>query len=488
MYQNLVTMERNHKAATALQCLARASKSKNRLALLVEQKKDYVLRSCSAVHLQRIFRGKQERKLLCGKHTAATCIQSHWRCYVAQNGFLLSLLEDRSATVVQATFRMYMQRLDYMVIKFATLAIQRCTRGWLVREDIALRNFAASDIQRIWRGHRTYSIESIIFFIVRIQSLFRRAIARHRFEELRILYWADICFRQRKASLIQKEYRKHVMRKRMNEASTVIQRAFRFYSQLKRIQLVSRGMIQMQSVYRGWHERRHRNKKVARAAQRIQHETKRALSHPEMRLGNRTNRALDILQHSQSLTRIMEAVKELEASTRLSVVCCQLFTKVNAANILLHLIQSCNRSVPHMELKEHILLTLENVSRYPTLVQSFAHYKYAEVFLDNVQVFRDKDGIFCLAVSLLDRISKANPSVAEFCSSHEHLKRLKEVFRVVNRLNKVRNPKKAVMHDTLKKRVYFDRNGSVHLLEHMIETFSILAMSLNHNQAFTFES
>jgi hypothetical protein len=174
----------------------------------------------------------------------------------------------------------------------------------------------------------------------------------------------------------------------------------------------------------------------------------------------------------------MDAVKELEASTRLSVVCCQVFTKANAANILLHLIQSCNRSVPHMELKEHILLTLENVSRYPSLVGSFAHYKYAEVFLDNIQVFRDKDGIFCLAISLLDRISSANPHVAQYCSSHEHLKRLREVFRVVSRRL---DPRKASgvsdqrpSEDVLKKRVCFNRDYSIKLLGQMIDSFSDL--------------
>ena len=211
---------------------------------------------------------------------------------------------------------------------------------------------------------------------------------------------------------------------------------------------------------------------------KIKEETTRALLDPTLRLGYRTSRALEILQTSQSLTKIMDAVKELEASTRLSVVCCQVFTKVNAANILLYLIQSCNRSVPHMELKEHILLTLENVAQYPSLVGSFAHYKYAEVFLDNIQVFRDKDGIFCLAVMLLGRITKADKDVAQFCATHEHLKRLKEVYRVASRRrikvkNKVLSKKIIRLRKCgLAKRDDFDRKAATRLLREMIDGFS----------------
>ena len=104
-----------------------------------------------------------------------------------------------------------------------------------------------------------------------------------------------------------------------------------------------------------------------------------------------------------------------------------------------------------MELKEHILLTLENVAQYPHLVVSFAHYKYAEVFLDNIQVFRDKDGIFCLAVILLDRIARANESeVGKFCATHENLKRLNEVVRVVGN-RRLKNRKNKNLSDKSKR-------------------------------------
>jgi len=474
-------------STTKIQTLYRSVSSRQRFLRL----------KASATKVQRLYRGFFLRRWLAQLSLSATVIQSSWRRHSAQNSYLLELLDLKSAVLIQATFRMYTQRMDYMIVKFAADKIQRCTRGLLVRLDVATMNLAALDIQKTWRSYScTVSFQRIINGVVNIQSLFRRANARKQFEEMRILHWSDVCFRRRKVVVIQKAIKEYMHRKQMHHAAAVIQSAFRFYSQLKQIQLVSRGMIQLQSVFRGSRVRTTRSKRVAQIAQRIELESRRALNNPAMCLGNRTDRALYVLQTSQSLTKIMDAVKELEASTRLSVVCCQVFTKVHAADILLQLIQSCNRSVPHMELKEHILLTLENVAQYPSLVASFAHFRYAEVFLDNVQVFRDKDGIFCLAVSLLDRISKVNDSVAQFCATHEHLKRLKEVYRVVGRHRLHHREGGKGSHKgrisnkyPLKKRNDFNRDSTIKILGEMIETFSALEPlpTPQRNNVFNFD-
>jgi hypothetical protein len=464
----------------------------------------YLMTKAALIHIQKTWRGYTSRKYLAHaaqdatriqscwrryrskknylslkKHRAATMIQSHWRRCFAQNNFLLDLLEIKSATLIQATFRMYMHRLDYMVIKYSAHTIQRYTRGLLSRVDLAVKHFAATEIQRIWRGHCTCSLKSMVCSAVKIQSLVRMVFAKEKVNTLRSLHLAEIRNRDRKASIIQTSFRKYTLYKKRDNAARIIQHIYRSRAETKCIRAASRGVINLQSRFRGAQVRKTRSKKVAQVARRIQIETRRALKDPTLRLGYRTSRALEILQTSQSLTKIMEAVKELEASTRLSVVCCQVFTKVNAANILLYLIQSCNRSVPHMELKEHILLTLENVAQYPSLVGSFAHYKYAEVFLDNVQVFRDKDGIFCLAVTLLGRITKAEKDVAQFCATHEHLKRLKEVYRVVSRRktkskkNKNRSAKARLLRERgLAKRDDFDRIAATRLLKEMIDVFS----------------
>lgn len=439
----------------------------------------------NAAVIQSTYRMYQERKryisfLIAAKQNqAATIIQCHWRRCFAQNNYLLDLLEIKSATLIQASFRMYMHREDYQVIRYSAQTIQRFTRGLLTRVDLAVKHFAASEIQRIWRGHSTCSSKSMVCGLVKIQSLVRMVAAKEKVRSLRAIR-LSVNFRwNRSARIIQTSFRRFALRKKRDHASRIIQKAFRFTTANRRNRAASRGVITLQARFRGGQVRKHRSKRVRQLAEQIKKETKRALRDPTLRLGYRTSRALKILQTSQSLTKIMDAVKELEASTRLSVVCCQVFTKVNAANILLYLIQSCNRSVPHMELKEHILLTLENVAQYPSLVGSFAHYKYAEVFLDNVQVFRDKDGIFCLAVLLLARITKADPNVAQFCATHEHLKRLREVHRVVSRKRHRSKASKVLSQKVqrlrkcgLAKRDDFDRAASTRLLKEMIDAFS----------------
>jgi len=459
-------------AATKIQSWCRLYLTRSRYLIIQE----------AVIGIQQSWRGYATREILAKQSRVATMIQSHWRRSCAQNNYLLDLLEMKSATIIQASFRMYIRRMDYMVIKFAAHTIQRYTRGLLSRVDLAVKHFAASDIQRMWRGYCTYSFKTILHSAIKVQTVIRMASAKKQVGELKILYWAEKCYRNRNATIIQISYRKYVQRERRNMAANEIQKAFRYYSHLVRIQKASRGIVALQSLFRAVRIRNKRSKKVALVAHRVIEETRRAIQNPTMQLGFRTSRALEILQTSQSLTKIMDAVKELEASTRISVVCCQVFTKVNAANILLHLIQSCNRSVPHMELKEHILLTLENVAQYPSLVGSFAHYKYAEVFLDNIQVFRDKDGIFCLAVVLLDRIAKANQSeVGMFCATHENLKRLKEVIRVVGnrklkyQINKNLSDKsKKLRKYGLAKRDDYERDKATRILQGMIRNFTEL--------------
>lgn len=421
-------------------------------------------------------------------------IQSHWRRSFAQSNYLLDLLEIRSATLIQATFRMYMNRMDYLVIKYSAHTIQKYTRGLLSRVDLAVKYFAATEIQRVWRGSCTCSLKAMALCVIKIQSAMRMMSAKKKLDTLRILKWVETCNKNKNASVIQTSFREYALRKRRGNAAIIIQNAYRFYSELRYIRAASRGVIKLQSRFRGALVRKKRSKRLCQLAHRIGKETRRAIQNPTLRLGYRTSRALEILQTSQSLTKIMDAVKELEASTRLSVVCCQVFTKVNAADILLHLIQSCNRSVPHMELKVHILLTLENVAQYPALLGSFANQKYAEVFLDNVQVFRDKDGIFGLAVILLDRITKADKDIAQFCATHEHLKRLKEVYRVVARRRK-KSQKNSVLSEKarrlrkygLAKRDTFDRETSTRMLREMIDAFSEIGVARKKVKTFNWD-
>lgn len=80
-----------------------------------------------------------------------------------------------------------------------------------------------------------------------------------------------------------------------------------------------------------------------------------------------------------------------------------------------------------MELLHYVLLTLRNVAAHPTLVAMVATGLAAEIFMDLIQMFRDKDTVFSLAICLLEVVVHTNMTLQVQCSTKENLKRLKGV-------------------------------------------------------------
>jgi abnormal spindle-like microcephaly-associated protein len=101
------------------------------------------------------------------------------------------------------------------------------------------------------------------------------------------------------------------------------------------------------------------------------------------------------------MVELMEAVETLEISTRLSKSCCEAFADAGAPEILYNLIRTCNRSLPHIELLQLVLATLENVSSYPKLIPNLATDNSVDILIDLIQMFRDKEVILWLSAHLL---------------------------------------------------------------------------------------
>ena len=157
----------------------------------------------------------------------------------------------------------------------------------------------------------------------------------------------------------------------------------------------------LQGTLLGSRERVKSSKPVKLAARRIRQATQRAMKEPHMQLGIRTSRALLTLQRSKRMVELMEAVETLETSTRLSKSCCEAFADAGAPEILYNLIRTCNRSLPHVELLQLVLATLENVSSYPKLLPSLATDNSVDILIDLIQMFRDKEVVLWLSAHLL---------------------------------------------------------------------------------------
>lgn len=516
--------------STARRLLATRQVEKIRAKKMLSENQNF-----ASMTIQRVWRGHVSRKLST-RQSSARKIQKTWRCFVAHVEYLVQQIsiirlqaqvrrfharkhylrtkaafvklqavargvEERrnlcflsmSVTVIQSCFRGYVARALFSRMKHCATLIQGVARGYIVRDEMQVSHFAASEIQRVWRGFAQFcdyflSLDATI----KLQTFFRRVIASRKLQELKLAAYADRRFFEKKAQAIQRHIRSYLLRLHFSRAAMRIQNLARVYIHRMRATILEQGVKRLQAVFRAKAIRRRRTKKVEAVVSRLDQAHLKARKDPKLQIGYKTRHALKILQNSKSLAEIMDAVKSLETSTRLSPLCCLLFTEADAARILLDLIRSCNRSVPHVELVHCILLTLDNVSQYRKLVPSFATCYSAEIFLDKMQMFRDKDGIFCLSVSLLHGIASCNPMVEEFCALHEHLKRLNALHQLS--LKRARPSNAASQRELnkkpnrMKRREHFDRNAAIKALGEMVCRFETFVASPNEvgRQHFTF--
>ena len=367
---------------------------------------------CAIICLQSFARVALCRIQAWREESCAILLQSVFRMYSCRQTFLFRLAEDRSATVVQSAFRMLFSRRSFLLERNAAMMMQRYVRGFVVRIELETEHFAASEIQRMWRGFDTREIFAWhILCAIKAQSFLRMILAKRRVHECRLELLAANHLRRRSAFKIQQAFQKFLYRLKLFRASSLIQNVAREF--LTRIAFTKfrRGVVRAQSVVRGRLVRRKRSEKLRDRVLRIERANLAAKADPKMTLGNQTKSALDILQNSKSLSKIMDAVCILEIATRLSENCCVSFAEAGAADILFSLIRTCNRSLPHVKLLHCVLLTMCNVAQYDDLLPSLASTAGVEVFLDLVQMFRDKDFVFCLVVALLERVVRASEEV-----------------------------------------------------------------------------
>lgn len=386
---------------------------------------DFMLLLLAVIAIQAKARSVQSRQIALRRRIAVDAIQRFVRQAIARTA-----IKKRVSVIVlmQSIVRGHLARSKYVLQKATAALMQKIVREWLTRESHRRQGEAAVQIQRIWRGCTTFAEYALsILAIITIQSSVRSFLACCRLRHRRAHELARQIVRAKGARIIQTSFRRYLVLKLHNSMARRIQSAARrLLSRLVWLKLV-RGISRLQSCVRGFCVRRRRSKGLKATVLRIHRARAKAQSDPKLLLGNRTRAALLVLRTTKSLSELHAAICTLELSTRLSAVCCAAFAEAGAPQILFSLIRTCNRSLPHVELLLYILQTMANVARYDGLLHSMATSAGVDVFLDLVQMFRDKEGVFILAATLLERVVSFDERLLSQCSSRENLKRLKGV-------------------------------------------------------------
>nr|XP_045613042.1 abnormal spindle-like microcephaly-associated protein homolog isoform X2 [Procambarus clarkii] len=457
-----------------------------------EQRKKYQTLRISCITLQASLRGMLTRKKILQQHRAAVRLQTCIRQWLARKHFLRKV---QSIIIIQKWWRSVKMaktlQCRFIAIKKATLVLQSHTRGMLVRQSIRKQHLAATKIQsyiRCWSAQRKYHKK--MEAVVKLQRYWRGACLTLRTRE-------QFIYMQRAAVIVQAAWRKHKTRTLLKQikaaqiiqayvrgwqvrrtirqekrklylehvtrvtkahlAATVIQRSFRRWQTMVRVQQTMGSLIKLQrwvravlqrSLYlrqrssaiiiqRAWRskleclkeDRRQRaatvlqaawrgltarknlqNKKLVEVRKRLKVATQDATD--SKRIGNRTDCAIAYLIKYKDLRRILIAVMYLDTSTRWSPTCSEKLTEGTTLGTIMFLLRSCNRSIPHMQILGFVLNILINLAKYP-YTAPFIHKVEGlmETIVQLLTIYSEKGpGIFCKCCTLLYIVTATNPT------------------------------------------------------------------------------
>jgi abnormal spindle-like microcephaly-associated protein len=447
------------------------------------------MKHCATV-MQSAARGWAVCKMVAGQHNAAEAVQAVFRGHIAKQHYEHT---QRCIVTVQAFARKASEQSSYCQFKSAAVVVQSVCRmlvGMVHAQKILSGVFLSNSLSALYY-HRQYirarcsfvALQAIVrctvqrqafvaqcnasnliattvrrfqarkqflccqFSATLIQSLARGGSMRTRFDRQRAQLVAEKRILKQKLDAVralQRIMRQWLSHRHELAAANQIQRWAAPLVFKRRWRRAMRSLTSVQARVRSMYIRKRSTKKVREARRKIA--AVAAAATEEMKLGNRTASALEALLGSTKLAVVMRACQTLEVATRLSSVCCENFARGGAAPVLYSMIRSCNRSEPHLMLLKHALSTLRHVSREPRLVAYVSEPAEAvEVLVDLLQMFRDKEQTFLLAVSVLGLVCKYKAkTIAKreewMCADVE--KRLQSIAQLLTRKHEIEQKRK----------------------------------------------
>ncbi|CAH1270997.1 ASPM [Branchiostoma lanceolatum] len=420
------SLQRQHKSATTIQTAVRGWTARQQ----------YLKQRQSAITLQQHVRAHLARKNAEMKYQhvrgAVICLQAGIRGFLVRQQLMKWV---SASTIIQASFRCFLQRRRYLSTRAAVCRLQAGVRGWKARrtyQQVKSQHRAALVIQSTYRGFATRRFlqhwqaerqRRLLHFsaavyhhlaATRLQRSYRRYLVWQKAkQQLKALITIQASVRawlqrkhfvllQRAVCKLQAAVRSH--QKQRLTATVVLQSYVRMYLAKKLMIQRKKAVIVLQATWRGHHTRKNiKNKRIRIAYKKIM-AAKRAATE-DKKLCNMTATALNLLLKYKHLSTILDALRSMEVVTRLSAVCCDQLVQGGAVQVIYTLIQSCNRSLPCQEIIKYSISILLNLAKNPnTVAAAVVQEGGVETLVNLMAIYREKDDVIfgqtCLLLTL----------------------------------------------------------------------------------------
>ncbi|KAG7164725.1 Abnormal spindle-like microcephaly-associated protein-like, partial [Homarus americanus] len=349
----------------------------------------------AATVIQSYIRGWFARRHCRCKMKAVIKLQRYWRgAYITLRAQEQYIYLQRATVILQAAWRRRQARILFKRIK-AARTIQAYVRGWQVRQMIRekKRHMYLQQVTKVTEVHLA---------AIKIQRLFRRRQAMARAQQtleslVKLQRWVRTVL-QRSSYLKQRK------------SATVIQGAWRRKLECMREERREKAATILQAAWRARAVRKNmKSKKLKEVRQRLEVATKEATD--SKRIGNKTDCAISNLIKYRDLKRTLISVMDLDISTRWSPPCSEKLAEGAALKVIMFLLRSCNRSVPHMQILNCILNILINLAKYPYTAPSVHRLEgLVRSIIQLLTIYSEKaPGIFCKCCTLLYILTASNP-------------------------------------------------------------------------------
>jgi hypothetical protein len=285
---------------------------------------------------------------------------------------------------------MILARQHFSRLQHSAITLQSAFRSRHAVKRVEEMTRAVSKISATFRGHvQREETHTIKLGIARLQALVRSKQARDQYEEMK---------------------RQQEEERRLKWAAEVIQKRWREKLASRNQLTIEKAVLRIQALYKGFRVRR--DAKLARIAvlrAKIAHS--RATTPISQSLGFRTNAALKVILEGTKLTDIVSACTVLEQSTRYSDTCARYVIEVEAIKILFGVMETCNRSAPHISVLKIILDVVTHICSWRSTRSGLVQQQtdVLERIVSIMSNFKDVPEVFNRASAAFLAITKPLP-------------------------------------------------------------------------------